>query len=35
MAYKGTDEKAIVILVCSVIAMMYVLKIIYDWCCLA
>ncbi len=33
--YQGTDARAIAILVCSVVAMMYIFKLIYDWCCLA
>lgn len=33
MMYKGTEGKAIILVVMSVVIMMYVLKFLYDWCC--
>ncbi len=33
--YQGTTGKAIILVAVSVLVMMYVLKFLYDWCCLA
>jgi len=33
LRYRGSEERALLILVLSIVAQMYVFKLLYDWCC--
>jgi len=34
LRYRGSEERAILILVLSIVAQMYILKVLYGWCCI-